>query len=254
MTTFFIGETFDAIVAKSPPVSALDSNRAEASDGEVAAITTKTIIQNPDGTQIVTEETTYPGGRTTKTMTTIDEESVTTPLLRRRNEGAWRYGLFSCFDVFCNGMFWISWCCTYITMGQLLQRMKMNVCGQPGEYKNTCVIWTIIMAIMVIIYCVDGAMAKNTILDAIFGIIYITVFLTMVFAMTNVRYYMRKKWRIPADCCDGNGCLSDCCCVYWCGCCSLIQMMRHTHDEKKYHYNCGSATGLYDDEGGPEVV
>ena len=82
--------------------------------------------------------------------------------------------------------------------------------------------------------------------------IYLVLGIIALVAMTQVRYYMRLKWNIPADCCEGSGCLSDCCCVYWCGCCSIIQMMRHTHDEKVDRYNCGSATGL--DMGAPEVV
>lgn len=224
--------------------------------------TTKTIINNPDGTHTVTEETIYPDGRITRTVTTVAAGAIPSPppapskttsphpISPTENvpTGAWRNDIFSCFETCGNGMFWMSWCCTYIAMGQLLQRMKMNVCGKPDQnYSNTCMIWTILwaacyMAWWIIVGVTDGYGFFLYWILAIFAIV----------ALTQVRFFIRQRWNIPADCCDGSGCLSDCCCVYWCSCCSLIQMLRHTHDEKVHHYSFGSATGLAQDA--PEVV
>ena len=111
--------------------------------------TTKTTMQNSDGSQTVTEETIYPDGRITKAVTTTAANAATgvQPPYKGTHPngagdgvpmGAWRHELFSCFDICGNGMFWMAWCCTYIAIGQLLQRLKMNICGQPGgDYKNT---------------------------------------------------------------------------------------------------------------------
>ena len=83
-------------------------------------------------------------------------------------------------------------------------------------------------------------------------ILYGIVGLLAFVALTRVRFYMRQKYSIPADCCADSGCLSDCCCMYWCSCCGVIQMLRHTHDERTYVYNCTSQTGLRSDV--PEIV
>lgn len=222
-------------------------------------VTKKTIVQNTDGTQTVTEETSYPDGRVTRSVTTIPAGAVlpivgsSTPTPTRSNAsagvptGVWRHDLFSCFEVCDNGMFWMSWCCTYIALGQLLQRMKMNVCGQPGDYSNTCMIWTIIWIVAFVLFWIIVGVTEG------WGVfLYTIVAIFAIVALTQVRYFMRRKWSIPADCCQGNRALSDCCCVWWCTCCSIIQMMRHTHDERVDRYNCGSATGL--SEGAPDVV
>lgn len=38
--------------------------------------------------------------------------------------------------------------------------------------------------------------------------------------------------------------LEDCACMIFCGCCSLIQMARHTHNDKEYPGFCCTTTGL----------
>ena len=67
--------------------------------------------------------------------------------------------------------------------------------------------------------------------------------LWLVVGLTCARGEMRRRHEIPGDCC-GDGCLGDCCCAYWCSCCTVIQMHRHTHDEYQHRYVLGSKTGL----------
>lgn len=263
------GDYFDGIIA-SPSASTpledpeimIPASSAVAAvpiTGDAAIATSKTIVQNPDGTQTVTEETTHPDGTTTKTVTSIAAASAAGPLKPSSQAatpgatveaptGAWRHGLFECCDVCGNGMFWMSLCCPFIAMGQLLQRLKLNLCGQPGgDYKNTCLAWTIVYAVSQALYWIIVSATQG------YGIVlYYALAIVSLVAMTQARHFMRKKWSLPADCCDDSGGLSDCCCVFWCSCCSVIQMMRHTHDEKVHHYNLASKTGL--DEGAPEVV
>lgn len=251
------GETFDAIIA-SP--AAYDPEIAVVpiplDESLIASTTTKTVVRNADGTQTVTEETVHSDGRTSKTVSTITDgpSVVGVPMVASATKnaadvptGKWRHDMFACFDTCGNGMFWMAWCCTYLALGQLLQRLKLNVCGQPGDYKNTCIIWTIIWAVLVTMYSILVSVTNG------YGIfIYAVVGIIALVALSNARYHMRTKWSIPADCCDNSGCLSDCCCAYWCTCCSIIQMMRHTHDERADYYNFGSSTGL--DVGAAEVV
>jgi Cys-rich protein (TIGR01571 family) len=227
--------------------------------GEPAPTITKTVIKNPDGTEIVTEETRYPDGRITTTTTTLADATTTggggTPLRTPPSTfavptGAWRYDLFSCCDTCSSGMFWMAWCCAYAALGQILQRMKLNCCGSKSsgsEYKNSCMLWTVLMIVMWVITFILMPYSENASIIIIYA-----MSILAVFAMTQARYYMRQKYSIPADCCSDSGCLSDCCCMWWCSCCGLIQMMRHTHDERKYVYNCTSPTGLHADV--PEIV
>jgi hypothetical protein len=42
---------------------------------------------------------------------------------------------------------------------------------------------------------------------------------------------------------DG-GYIEDCCCMTFCACCSLVQMARHTHNDKEYPGFCCTTTGL----------
>lgn len=243
----------DGVSEASPAVIPLSNSRIN-----------KTIVNNPDGSQTITEETTYPDGRITKTVTNVPAGAALVSQQQQQQSaanglacnnfavptGAWRHDLYSCCDTCTSGMFWMSWCCTYIALGQLLQRMKMNICGQPAVgdgYKTTCQIWTIVWAVLFIFYWIIVSLTNG------YGVfIYTILFILALVAMTNVRYFMRTRYIIPADCCADSGCLSDCCCVYWCTCCSIIQMMRHTHNEEVYYYNCGSSTGL--EMGVPEVV
>ena len=58
----------------------------------------------------------------------------------------------------------------------------------------------------------------------------------------KTRYYMRKKYAIRAQNCDES--IEDCCCSYWCHCCVICQMARHTADYDTYSATCCSSTGL----------
>lgn len=264
------GQTFDAeVIPSDDDVPATNPDFVAAADPEIAVaeavpvggpvggpIVTKTVVNNPDGTQTVTEETRYPDGRITTTTTTTlaSNQTATTPTAQAEftvPTGKWRYDLFSCCDTCSSGMFWMTWCLHYIAVGQLLQRLKLDCLGSPSSgdgYKRSCMIWTVLACVTWAVGLLFSGISEGYSIVFLYSI---TGFLSIV-ALTQARYYMRQKYSIPADCCADNGCLSDCCCMYWCTCCGVIQMMRHTHDEKKYVYNCTSQTGLNPDV--PEIV
>ena len=86
-------------------------------------------------------------------------------------------------------------------MGQLLQRLKLNMCGQQGgDYKNSCKIWTFIW-VVVLVVC--GILASYTRGPGL-AVYYATIIL-MVVALTKTRYYVRTKWSIPAEGGGGGG-------------------------------------------------
>ncbi|EED90283.1 predicted protein [Thalassiosira pseudonana CCMP1335] len=62
-----------------------------------------------------------------------------------------------------------------------------------------------------------------------------------VYVVWKTRAYIREKYSIPARCC---GECEDCCCSFWCTCCTIGQMARHTADYETYAAICCNDTGL----------
>ena len=66
----------------------------------------------------------------------------------------------------------------------------------------------------------------------------LVLFLVLIF---KTRRHIREKYQIPEQQCHG---CEDCCCTYWCTCCTVAQMARHTGDYRKHGARCCSETGL----------
>lgn len=158
-------------------------------------------------------------------------------------KGMWRKDLLDCFTVVLTGMFWMSWCCNPILFGQVMQRMKLDVFGgKSGNYERTCTIITT-MFVITFVLCLFGL--------GIFIWPFFAVYTWIAFS--NARYFYRKHYDIKpslCDCCEGR--MDDFCCIFFCGCCTGIQLARHTHDERQYPYECCSPTGI--SERAPEIV
>ncbi|GAX10397.1 hypothetical protein FisN_3Lu622 [Fistulifera solaris] len=86
---------------------------------------------------------------------------------------------------------------------------------------------------------------------ALASIVSILFIVWRVVVGTCTRFHMRQKYQIPGST-FGDGYLDDCCCTFWCGCCTTIQQSRHSHDEKVHPYDCCSKTGLRPDA--PAIV
>jgi hypothetical protein len=120
------------------------------------------------------------------------------------------------------------------------------------------------------------------------GLLFLAIYivLLMVFVGSNIRRSMRQKYNIPLSLpflqtlrrcfCrplpkrgvkmsknrrsingpstndEGGGYVEDFLCMFFCGCCSLIQMGRHTHNDKEYPGYCCTTTGL--EVGAPAIV
>lgn len=157
-----------------------------------------------------------------------------------------RYSLFECCT--CDAQFWMGWCCSAIVLGQLLQRLKLNFYGVKtgdDQYKNSCMILTIAYGVAILLGLILAiATGAGILVSYVFGIF-------MIVVLTITRSYMRNLYSIPGQMC-GDGLLDDCCYSYWCTCCTILQLARHTHDEKVYMYKFDSKTGLA--EGAPDIV
>jgi Cys-rich protein (TIGR01571 family) len=71
----------------------------------------------------------------------------------------------------------------------------------------------------------------------VFSVVF-SMYICMVACRTRGR--IRKKYDIP-DSCGGCG---DCCSTYWCLCCTVGQMARHTNDYEDYPVGCCSGDCL----------
>ena len=150
-------------------------------------------------------------------------------------------------------------------MAQVATRMKLNWLGSPAEgdlWRNT---FKIVVSIVVLYYVISGILAPfkpdyeydektgemvqvgpdaplwvtviNNIIGMSFGVYSLIV-------MIKVRRSVRQRYEIEAETCCGNA--EDCCCVFFCNCCTVAQMARHTADYDQRRALCCTNTGMPD--------
>jgi hypothetical protein len=78
-----------------------------------------------------------------------------------------------------------------------------------------------------------------------------TIYILIVFI--RVREFIKRQSNIPSQCCGG-GAVESCCVGYWCGCCGVSQMGRHTGDYQTYRAACCTQSGLIAAPGSYETV
>jgi Cys-rich protein (TIGR01571 family) len=149
--------------------------------------------------------------------------------------GHWRDGLCDCCA---HGLFhihyWMAYFCRPVALGQILSRMNLSIWGEPLAGNNQQGSKTLsIMIVLTFLYWTLGQ-AVNVIGLAI---LFFTIFVTM-----KARAHVRRTYNIPESR-DCIGC-EDFCCSFWCGCCVLAQMSRHTVDYRMYHPVCCTESGM----------
>jgi Cys-rich protein (TIGR01571 family) len=153
--------------------------------------------------------------------------------------GHWRTHLCACCDVVTQATFWIGFCCTPVLLAQLLTRLRLTWKGEEGTQEETSLTFNRIVIAMIVAL----SFARIPILGSCIFLSFLMI--VVVYAGSNLRRYVRKRYKIrptlPMKCGEG---IEDCCCMFWCSCCSAIQIARHTHDDKEFPgYGCTS-TGL----------
>jgi Cys-rich protein (TIGR01571 family) len=184
-----------------------------------------------------------------------------------RRTTSWKDGLFSCCKFGpCHPSLLNACCCPQILMAQVLTRMRLDMLGDPAPehvYKSTFkkVVLLVIAyyAYFFIFGCPsagvvgesedDGLVHEVDILDCppwqrSLGHVVSMVFgLYTLVVMIKVRAAVRDHFGIPSQTCFGEF-MEDCCCVFWCGCCTVSQLARQTADYDVYNAKCCSPTGL----------
>lgn len=83
----------------------------------------------------------------------------------------------------------------------------------------------------------SGAIIIHYVQDAL----HFVFWLYLLIATIKARRAVRQQYEIPEHSCSG---CEDCCCSFWCHCCTTMQMMRHTADYDSYPAACCTETGL----------
>jgi len=175
-------------------------------------------------------------------------------------------------------MLWNAWCCTLIATGQVMHRLKLTWYSDRGEISQTASTFRIVFWISVTFIALrsiinwsiislsvadahqasssssspyysngepaygaagdnEGTVAALNVLNHLVSLVYVVYF---VYIIAKTRNHIRHKYSIPQQYCAGE----DCCCAFWCTCCTVAQMARHTADYETYAARCCSETGM----------
>jgi Cys-rich protein (TIGR01571 family) len=175
--------------------------------------------------------------------------------------------LCSCFSLgICHPSLWMACCCPIILLGQVMHRLKLTCLATEGGTPQQTSTTFRKMFILGILYFVIRALVSSLqvlqVLAAteengeagaeagagaamyipILNYLGLGIVIFYLVLMCRTRRHIRDKYHIPEDGqCSG---IEDCCCVYWCTCCTIAQMARHTGDYEARGARCCSETGL----------
>jgi Cys-rich protein (TIGR01571 family) len=143
--------------------------------------------------------------------------------------GRWRKCIFSCFDTACTGAFWMGFLCPVIQTAQLQTGFNLGWLSET-EVSPEVARRTFAMSIIVFLafWTFIGWLPE---LFAVYVVFYL-------FVQARLRRNARLRYDIP-----GNA-FMDLIYTLFCGWCSTIQMVRHTHDEKVFPYDACAIDGL----------
>lgn len=165
--------------------------------------------------------------------------------------GRWKDGLFDCCSVgICHPSLWCALCCSKISMAQIMTRMNLTWLGTPGQRVSTKDTFKVVVLLFIAYTIYANALevasigytqetlpplitVLKTIGSLLFGI-------WSVYSLCKTRQSVRRQYSIPEEQC--NGC-EDLCCSFWCTCCILSQMARHTGEYETYPGVCCTKTG-----------
>jgi Cys-rich protein (TIGR01571 family) len=185
--------------------------------------------------------------------------------------GDFKYGLCSCTDekICCQPLWWNAWFLQCIPIAQLLNRFRWSPWGTSSKMSHLQVFGIVVGMYIAYYLCflIYGALykCKQTEYVTVYGTIYGSVHcssggagvffilagvifaVSIIIMLVRIRMVFREQYKIKGSC--GADILT----MWCCSCCSVIQMLRQTHEEDEYNYNCCSCmTGL--PENAPEIV
>lgn len=149
-------------------------------------------------------------------------------------------------------------------LGQVMTRMRLNWLASPGSvsevartFRTTFIVTVIFLAADFVLESLFASMVpagaiedpyNNADVSAEAMMLYharraleLAFWLYVLIATCRTRQKVREHYQIPEENCSG---CEDLCCAFFCSCCSISQMLRHTADYQKYPAKMCSDTGL----------
>jgi Cys-rich protein (TIGR01571 family) len=146
-------------------------------------------------------------------------------------------------------------------MAQVMTRLKLNIFGNEApsqEYKVTFSRMIMIVIAYWILASIFSPPSPEFEADnhgnvtvtrddcpiwqrIIYNLVTASFTLYTLIVLIKVRAAVRKRYQIPEKQCHG---MEDCCCAFWCGCCTVAQLARQTADYDQRRAVCCSETGL----------
>jgi Cys-rich protein (TIGR01571 family) len=173
--------------------------------------------------------------------------------------GQWRDGICDCCTHgVCHAQLCFTFCFGAWALGQVMTRLNLNALGKPartrlrGLTSPFYILGLVVVTASFVVIPYYISLLENISLmenpsqqpSLAFMLILYPAVIYMLVLHTRTRNLLRRKYKIGTS----YGCIGDCCCAYWCGCCSMCQMARHTADYRHHHKaRCCSETGLDDD-------
>jgi Cys-rich protein (TIGR01571 family) len=158
----------------------------------------------------------------------------------------------------CHPTIWMAYCCPIILLGQVMHRLKLTwLANEGGNAAQTSITFRtmLFLGISTVVTRAIAFFMRRIFLDEngaavsdnagtfilILECLLWGVYIFILVLMCKTRRHIRDKFQIPEQQCHG---CEDCCCVYWCHCCTVAQMARHTGDYKTHGARFCSETGL----------
>lgn len=171
--------------------------------------------------------------------------------------GHWKDGLCDCFKYgVIHPALWNACCCPLVLVGQVMHRLKLTWLGGEGSVAQTTATFRILLMITIAYHIFDQIFKYLPLAfiddygqptDGYINVVVIRIAVILLFAIFTMflvcktRRRIRERYSIPEQNCKG---CEDCCCAYWCACCTVAQMARHTADYETYAGLCCSETGM----------
>jgi len=184
-------------------------------------------------------------------------------------KGQWRDGLCDCCSYCCRPICWNTWCCSSCLLAQVMGRVGLDALGEPTTAQLARNTFCRVISIVVATYVVQSAMYEifptekncypldlddaddvldddtlcvdefvNPNVQILYNVIEGLLGLYILILICRTRSAIRKKSGIAGSDCE------DCLYTWFCGCCTIGQMARHTADYDTQDDACCSFNGL----------
>jgi Cys-rich protein (TIGR01571 family) len=175
--------------------------------------------------------------------------------------GHWKDDLCACCGLGCfHPSLCMAYCCPMLLLAQVMTRLKLTWSAQEGgnaaqassTFRILAFLWIAFIGLQVIQqvlkvlslnYEVEHGEPNVTgaFMVLLLNLVVMAFSIFFLVITCNTRRHIREKYQIPEQQCHG---CEDCCCTYWCTCCTISQMARHTGDYANHGSRWCSETGL----------